>query len=261
MKKYPEYKFMSSQAQLYKFLKEESPELYAEVKEMVRLGRWEVEGAMWVEADCNLSSGESLVRQILYGKSFFKNEFGVDSKVLWLPDVFGYSAALPQILRKSGVDKFVTSKIGWSETDKMPYDTFFWKGIDGTDIFTYFMTAQDKVRGKKPATNVTYNAKLNPCQLIGGYDRYQQKDINNEVMITFGYGDGGGGPIRKDLEYYDVLKKGVSGVPCAKMEFAGSFLERIKKRAEKIRKLLVGKANCILNITAEPIPPWRRIKS
>ena len=233
MKKYPEYKFMSSQAQLYKFLKEESPELYAEVKEMVRLGRWEVEGAMWVEADCNLSSGESLVRQILYGKSFFKNEFGVDSKVLWLPDVFGYSAALPQILRKSGVDKFVTSKIGWSETDKMPYDTFFWKGIDGTDIFTYFMTAQDKVRGKKPATNVTYNAKLNPCQLIGGYDRYQQKDINNEVMITFGYGDGGGGPIRKDLEYYDVLKKGVSGVPCAKMEFAGSFLERIKKRAEK----------------------------
>lgn len=123
------------------------------------------------------------------------------------------------------------------------------------------MTAQDKVRGKKPATNVTYNAKLNPCQLIGGYDRYQQKDINNEVMITFGYGDGGGGPIRKDLEYYDVLKKGVSGVPCAKMEFAGSFLERIKKRAEKIRKLLVGKANCILNITAEPIPPWHRIKS
>ena len=93
----------------------------------------------------------------------------------------------------------------------MPYDTFFWKGIDGTDIFTYFMTAQDKVRGKKPATNVTYNAKLNPCQLIGGYDRYQQKDINNEVMITFGYGDGGGGPIRKDLEYYDVLKKGRFG--------------------------------------------------
>lgn len=119
---------MSSQAQLYKFLKEESPELYAEVKEMVRLGRWEVEGAMWVEADCNLSSGESLVRQILYGKSFFKNEFGVDSKVLWLPDVFGYSAALPQILRKSGVDKFVTSKIGWSETDKMPYDTFSGRG-------------------------------------------------------------------------------------------------------------------------------------
>lgn len=232
---------MSSQAQLYKFLKEESPELYAEVKEMVRLGRWEVEGAMWVEADCNLSSGESLVRQILYGKSFFKNEFGVDSKVLWLPDVFGYSAALPQILRKSGVDKFVTSKIGWSETDKMPYDTFFWKGIDGTDIFTYFMTAQDKVRGKKPATNVTYNAKLNPCQLIGGYDRYQQKDINNEVMITFGYGDGGGGPIRKDLEYYDVLKKAFREYRALKWNLPAHSLSELKREPKKSENSLLAR--------------------
>lgn len=106
MKRYPEYKFISSQAQLYKFLKEESPELYEEVKRLVREGRWEVEGAMWVEADCNLCSGESLVRQILYGKQFFRREFGVDCHVLWLPDVFGYSAALPQILKKSGIDKF-----------------------------------------------------------------------------------------------------------------------------------------------------------
>ena len=233
MKKYPEYKFMSSQAQLYKYLKEECPELYAEVKEMVKAGRWEVEGAMWVEADCNLSSGESLVRQVLYGKNFFKKEFGVDSKVLWLPDVFGYSAALPQILMKSGVDKFVTSKIGWNETNRMPYDTFWWRGIDGTDIFSYFMTAQDKHRGVPTATNCTYNAKLNPSQLQGGYDRYQQKDINNDIMITFGFGDGGGGPVRKDLEYYDVLKKGISGVPKAKMEFAGSMLDRVKKRAEE----------------------------
>ncbi len=231
MKKYPEYKFMSSQAQLYKYLKEESPELYAEVKEMVRQGRWEVEGAMWVEADCNLSSGESLVRQILYGKTFFKEEFGVDCKVLWLPDVFGYSAALPQILKKSGVETFVTSKIGWNETNRMPYDTFWWQGIDGTDIFAFFMTAQDKVRGKKPACNVTYNAKLNPCQLMGAWERYQQKNLSNEVMISFGYGDGGGGPTRKDLEYYNILKKGLTAVPKAKMEFAGEMLSRVRKRA------------------------------
>lgn len=233
MKKYPEYKFMSSQAQLYKYLKEECPELYEEVKKMIKAGRWEVEGSMWVEADCNLSSGESLVRQVLYGKNFFKEEFGVESKVLWLPDVFGYSAALPQILMKSGVDKFVTSKIGWNETNRVPYDTFWWKGIDGTDIFAYFMTAQDKHRGVPTSTSCTYNAKLNPSQLQGGYDRYQQKDINNEIMITFGYGDGGGGPVKKDLEYYDYLKKGITGVPKAKMEFAGSMLERVKKRAEK----------------------------
>lgn len=233
MKKYPEYKFMSSQAQLYKYLKEEAPETYNEVKKMVALGRWEVEGAMWVEADCNLSSGESLVRQVLYGKAFFKEEFGIDSKVLWLPDVFGYSAALPQILQKSGVDKFVTSKIGWNETDRMPYDTFWWKGIDGTDIFTYFMTAQDKNRGEPVSTSCTYNAKLNPNQLQGGYDRYAQKDINNDILITFGFGDGGGGPTKKDLEYYDVLKKGLTAVPKAKMEFAGTMLERVKRRAEK----------------------------
>lgn len=232
MKKYPDYKFMSSQAQLYKYLKEESPQMYAQVKEMVKQGRWEVEGAMWVEADCNLSSGESLVRQILYGKTFFKEEFGVDCKVLWLPDVFGYSAALPQILKKSGVECFVTSKIGWNETNQMPYDLFWWKGLDSTEIFTFFMTAQDKVRGQAPACNVTYNAKLNPSQLQGAYDRLQQKDITDEVLITFGYGDGGGGPTRKDLEYYNVLKKGLTAVPKAEMEFAGSMLARARLRAE-----------------------------
>ena len=111
---------------------------------MVAAGRWEVEGAMWLEADCNLTSGESLVRQVLFGKRFFKQEFGVDSRVLWLPDVFGYSAAMPQILKKSGVDYFVTSKISWNETNMMPYDMFRWRGIDGTEIFSWFLTAQKK---------------------------------------------------------------------------------------------------------------------
>lgn len=232
MKKYPEYKFMSSQPQLYKFLMEESPELYEEVKEMVKQGRWEVEGGMWVEADCNLSSGESLVRQFLYGKRFMKKEFGVDSKVLWLPDVFGYSAALPQIMNKCGIDKFITSKIGWNESNKMPYDTFIWHGIDNTPVFTYFMTAQDKVRGKEPATNVTYNAKLNANQLRGAYDRFQQKELYNDVLITFGFGDGGGGPTAKDLEMYDRLKKGIPGTSTAVMGFAGDFLEDVKTKTE-----------------------------
>ena len=98
---------------------------------------------MWLEADCNLSSGESLVRQMMFGKRFFKEEFGIDSKTLWLPDVFGYSAALPQILKKCGVDKFVTSKISWNDTNKIPYDVFMWQGIDGTEIFSSFITAQN----------------------------------------------------------------------------------------------------------------------
>ena len=237
MKKYPEYKFMSSQPQLYKYLKEESPELYSEVKEMVKQGRWEVEGGMWVEADCNLSSGESLVRQFLYGKRFMKEEFGVESKILWLPDVFGYSAALPQIMQKCGVDKFITSKIGWNEMNKMPYDTFMWHGIDNTPVFTHFMTAQDKVKGEEPATNVTYNAKLNANQLRGAYDRYQQKDLYDDVLITFGFGDGGGGPIRKDLEYYDRLKYGIPGTSTAKMAFSGDFLNDVKEKTENNPKL------------------------
>lgn len=232
MKKYPEYKFMSSQAQLYKYLKLECPELYEEVKQLVKEGRWEAEGAMWVEADCNLSSGESLVRQILHGKRFFKEEFGVDNKVLWLPDVFGYSAALPQILKKSCVDKFVTSKISWNETNKMPYDSFFWHGIDGTDVYTYFLTAQDKVRGEEPKNYSTYNADINPAQVAGSYNRFQQKDQSDEVMITYGFGDGGGGPTKKHLDYYDVMKKGVPGIPTPKQEFAGSFLERMLKKAK-----------------------------
>lgn len=232
MKKYPEYKFMSSQPQLYKYLSEESPELYEQVKEMVKQGRWEVEGGMWVEADCNLSSGESLVRQFLYGKRFMKKEFGVESKVLWLPDVFGYSAALPQIMNKCGIDKFITSKIGWNESNKMPYDLFFWHGIDNTPVFTYFMTAQDKHRDKEPATNVTYNAKLNANQLRGAYDRFQQKELYDDVLITFGHGDGGGGPTVKDLEMYDRLKKGLPGTSTAVMGFASDFLEDVKEKTE-----------------------------
>ena len=232
MKKYPEYKFMSSQPQLYKYLKMDAPELYEEVKEMVRLGRWEVEGGMWVEADCNLCSGESLVRQFVYGKRFMKDEFGVDSKILWLPDVFGYSAALPQILQKSGIDKFVTSKIGWNEMNKMPYDTFIWHGIDNTPVFTHFMTAQDKHRGVEPATNVTYNAKLNANQLRGAYDRYQQKDLYDNVLITFGFGDGGGGPYAKDLEYFDRLKHGIPGTSTPIMAYAGEFFDDIKSKTE-----------------------------
>ena len=232
MDRYPEYKFMSSQAALYEMVKENAPELYDKIKERVKEGRWEAEGSMWVEADCNLPSGESLVRQILYGKRFFKNEFGVDTKLLWLPDVFGYSAALPQILRKSGVDAFVTSKISWNDTNQMPYDTFMWKGIDGTEILTYFLTAQDKKRDCKPSRFTTYNAVTTAQQLAGTWDRYQQKELNDEVLLTFGYGDGGGGPTYEMLE---GMRRGANGVPgCvnAGIGTAGGFIKRL---ADKVR--------------------------
>lgn len=143
MEAYPDYVFMSSQPQLYKYLKEEQPAQFERVKAKVKSGQWEAEGAMWLEADCNISSGESLIRQILFGTRFFRDEFGVENKVLWLPDVFGYSAALPQILKKFGIDYFMTTKLSWNEYNKIPYDTFKWQGIDGSEVLSHFITTTD----------------------------------------------------------------------------------------------------------------------
>ncbi len=237
MKKYPEYRFMSSQAFLYQNVKEDAPELYEEIKQLIKQGKWECEGAMWVEADCNLSSGESLVRQIMYGKHFFRQEFGVENKILWLPDVFGYSAALPQILKKSGINWFVTSKISWNDTNKMPYDTFLWKGIDGTCINTYFLTAQNKIRGEAPERYTNYVAHTTAPMVAGTYERYQQKNINNEVIITFGYGDGGGGPTEEHLEMARRLSNGIPGIPDFRIDFAGNVLSSIADKLKDERNV------------------------
>lgn len=229
MKQYPEYIFISSQPQLYKFIKEDHPEIYEEIKRRIKEGRWEAEGSMWVEADTNLTSGESLVRQILFGKRFFKKEFGVDNKILWLPDVFGYSAALPQILKKSGIDYFMTTKISWNEYNKMPYDTFMWRGIDGTEILTHFITTTDYVKGEPKGWFTTYNGNLNPSQVMGCWQRYQQKEINNYVLNSYGYGDGGGGPTKEMLENGKRLAKGIPGAPKVKMGKAIDFFKQLEK--------------------------------
>ena len=238
MEEYPEYLFMSSQPQLYKYVEQEAPELFERIRERIREGRWEAEGAMWLEADCNLISGESMVRQILYGKRYMQQKLGVDSRVLWLPDVFGYSAALPQILKKSGVDSFVTSKISWNETNCLPYDTFWWVGIDGTEIFTSFLTAQDYPAGGKPTTGTTYVANTEPSMILGTWNRYQQKEYNDETIVTFGFGDGGGGPTRHMLEMQRRMAKGLPGYPRTQMSFAGGWLERSRKNFEENSKKL-----------------------
>lgn len=232
MNRYPEYRFMSSQALLYQNLKEEAPEVYEQVKKRIAERRWECEGSMWVEADCNLSSGESLVRQILYGKRFFREEFGVETRVLWLPDVFGYSAALPQILKKSGVDWFVTSKISWNDVNIMPYDTFDWQGIDGTRIHSYFLTAQEKILHRGPDRFTTYVAHITPSMVAGTHERYQQKQLNDESLLTFGFGDGGGGPTTDDLEYARRISRGIPGTPQIQIGFAGDFLSRLEQKIE-----------------------------
>lgn len=237
MDKYPDYKFTSSQCYLYKAVKEENPELYERIKQRIAEGRWEVEGAMWVEADCNLISGESFVRQILYGKRFMRDEFGVDSKVLWLPDVFGYSAALPQILKLSGVDTFVTSKIGWNDTNMIPHDLFDWQGVDGSKVFTYFLTAQNAHRDGHIDRYSTYNAEANPSQVIGSYNRMQQNDITDEVVLTYGYGDGGGGPTSWHIEYIRRMAKGIPCVPATRFSNVAEFVSDVKQNVKKAGRL------------------------
>lgn len=233
MKYYPEYRFMMSQPQLFRYLSEVAPDIYSEVKELVRSGRWEMEGAMWLEADCNISSGESLVRQIMHGKKFLKDEFGVDSKVLWLPDVFGYSAAMPQILKKSGINHFITSKISWNDTNILPYDTFLWQGIDGSEIITDFITTQDYMRSGEFQNETTYVGLINPSMVAGTWNRYQQKEYNDEVMLVYGWGDGGGGPTADMLEQQKRLSYGLPGIPKTCMSSLREHLQHVETNFRK----------------------------
>lgn len=229
MKKYPEYKFMLSQPELYRYLKEEAPEKYEELKQLVKEGRWEPEGAMYVEADCNLISGESLVRQIYQGKRFFKDEFGVDNKILFLPDVFGYSAAIPQILKKSGIRHFVTSKISWNETNTMPVDCFMWEGLDGTEIFTNFITAQN-YKGIDPDRYTTYVGHLTPSEIKGTWNKFIEKQYSHRALSTYGFGDGGGGPTKEMLENQRRMAKGIPGMPVTKLP---TLIEHLDKKREE----------------------------
>ena len=230
MKKYPDYTFFCSQPYLYNAVKEEDPYLYARIKERVKEGRFETEGALWLECDTNLPSGESIVRQLLYGKKFFKEEFNVDSHIVWLPDTFGYSAALPQILRSAGIDTFVTSKISWNDRNTMPHDVFTWRGIDGTEIFTYFITCQSIHSEDKRLT--TYNANASPDFLAGTYSRFTDKMASDKVLLCYGYGDGGGGPTAEQLENISRMKRGIPGCPNAENGTISRFFDYIKEKSK-----------------------------
>ena len=222
MKQYPDYQFLQSQAQVYDFIRQDYPEIYAQIKKLVKENRWEPSGSMWVECDCNLSGGESIVRQILYGKRFFEKEFGYENDFLWLPDVFGYSWALPQILKKSGVNTFVTTKISWNDTNKLPYDTFLWRGIDGTEVTTHFITAPED----SDNWYYTYNGKTDPFTVKGVWDAYSNKDLNTDMLIAYGYGDGGGGVNRDMLETMRCVAK-IPGLPHVKSEHVRDYLKRL----------------------------------
>ena len=202
MDRYPDYHYSQSQPQLLQWLKEDIPELYARVQQRAAEGRFELVGAMWVETDCNMPSGESLVRQILYGTRFLQQEFGVFPRHIWLPDVFGYSAALPQIMRGCNIPVFMTTKISWNQFNRMPCDTFRWRGIDGTEVLTHFITAPDL---HTTTTYYTYNGPLRAEDMTGTWLNYRQQNINDQLLYLAGWGDGGGGPTEEQLERMQVM--------------------------------------------------------
>ena len=187
MDKDPEFVFTASSAQQYAWLQEHYPDLFARVAERVREGRFVPTGGMWVESDTNLPSGESLVRQFVAGKRFFRENLGVEPEVVWLPDSFGYSAALPQIAKAAGSHWFLTQKISWNETNTMPHSTFLWEGIDGTRLFTHFPPVD------------TYNSDLSGRDLARTQRGFAEKGFANTSLVPFGWGDGGGGPTREML--------------------------------------------------------------
>ncbi len=190
MRQYPHYQFAQSTPQLYAFLQEERPELFERVKAEVKNGRFQPVGPMWVESDCNLTSGESLVRQIVYGRRWLRKELGVDSHVAWLPDVFGFSYSLPQILKLGGLNYFYTIKLSWNDTNQFPYDLFWWEGIDGTRVLAHMLSS--------PGSG--YNGSMKVGEAYQFWDSYKAKPDHGEILYPFGFGDGGGGPTAEMLE-------------------------------------------------------------
>jgi alpha-mannosidase len=217
MAEYPEYKVLQSQPHLYHMLKTRYPELYERFKAAVQAGKVIADGAMWIEADTNLSGGESLIRQIIHGRRFFQDEFGVDSRVLWLPDVFGYSGALPQILRGCGCIGFGTQKITWAYGggEPFPYNIFLWEGIDGTTIPAHIFT--------------DYNSQLTPGALLDRWNQRLQKLGISSMIVAFGWGDGGGGATRDHLEY---LRRShdLEGLPRVRVAGPAEFFQDLEQR-------------------------------
>ena len=187
MDDHPEFIFAMSQAQQLAWIKEHRPEVFARVAEKVAAGQFVPVGGMWVESDTNMPGGEAMARQFVHGKRFFLDEFGIETEEVWLPDSFGYSGALPQLVALSGSKWFLTQKISWSRTNKFPHHTFDWEGIDGTRVFTHFPPVD------------TYNAEFSGREMARVVRNFREKGRATRSLMPFGYGDGGGGPTEEML--------------------------------------------------------------
>jgi alpha-mannosidase len=225
LEEYPEYRFLQSQPQLYTMLKEHYLELYERFKQAVLSGKVIADGAMWVEADTNISAGESLIRQIMYAKQFLRQEFSKDVEVMWLPDVFGYSGSLPQIMLQCGCTSFATQKIAWTYHggEPFPYNTFLWEGIDGSCIPTHIFT--------------DYNSETRPGNILDRWESRFQKDGIDSMLLAFGWGDGGGGPTRDHLEFIS-RSRDLEGLPRIKLSSPGEFFADLKREGKPKEKYI-----------------------
>ena len=212
MEQYPEFIFMQTAPCHAEWMRREYPGIFRRMQKMASEGRWEPNGAMWVEPDCNIPSGESFVRQLLVGQQTTREMFDYTADTLWLPDVFGYSAALPQILRGCGVEFFCTSKIAWNDTTRFPYDTFTWRGIDGSDVTAHYTVIQ---------------GWPDPQELTGQWNWIQHKDVQDRRLFPIGYGDGGGGPMAEMLQVARRVTD-LEGCPRAEFTTVGGFMKRLR---------------------------------
>jgi alpha-mannosidase len=217
MDDHPDFRFVMSQAQQLAWLKEHRPEVYARAQEKARTGQFVPTGSLWVEPDTNITGGEALARQFVHGKRFYLEEFGVETTDMWLPDTFGYNAALPQLMKLAGVRWFLTQKISWNTTNKFPHHTFWWEGMDGTRIFSHF----------PPVDN--YNSDLSGADLAHTVRNFQDKAGADHSLVPFGYGDGGGGPTREMLARAERLKD-LEGSPHVTLETPTDFFTKAQEQ-------------------------------
>ncbi|CAI2163478.1 3771_t:CDS:10 [Funneliformis geosporum] len=218
---YPDYKFVCSQAQQFEWLQEHYPKLFDIVKNKVEKGQFLPIGGTWVEMDCNIPSGESFCRQFLYGQRFFEHNFGKKSKVFWLPDTFGYSAQLPQIIRGAGLKYFFTQKLSWNNINKFPNTTFYWVGLDGSKVLTHMCPAE------------SYVSQCTPGELVNSVKNHKDKEYSNESLLVFGNGDGGGGPLASMIERLNRMKD-IDGLAKVEMGSAEEFYERIEESSKEL---------------------------
>jgi alpha-mannosidase len=215
LREYPDYRFVCSQAQQYAWIEDTRPELWEEIGELVEAGGWVPAGGTWIEPDCNIPSGESLVRQFLHGQRYFDQRFGRRCDEFWNPDVFGYNGQLPQIMRECGIGRFLTQKLSWNRFNRPEHHTFVWQGIDGSEVLAHFPPAD------------TYTSPGTVAELRKTAREYRDHEHSRTAMLVYGYGDGGGGPTREMVETM-VRARDLQGLPRTRMTTPAEFFEALE---------------------------------